>query len=388
MRPSLRRALSALTLSAGLSTTPSPALAAPPVLTLSGVSAPHPKHCMAEGQWEDAVKRSPFNIFDPSALWEPCAIALKDQGYSIRFLLKAPVKVDGFKISQALKAPPAPKSKVELDRRAVKRMQILFFNSAISTTNPFYFHDVQFDGQPEVVVRYSGELDWNPIMLRDAGFDQRRRALNLPPYGFPLPMEIDAIGLVFWELTEGEAPTALKQLTLLSGGRPVAVKGLKEATATQASLLASIYPKIFEGFLLIGQERSLVFASTGTLWAMEGEEEVPKVLGAWRFARDRMEVAIGEDLKDLKRRAKAKFEPLSSLIDETPARLVINHPRIGGDYEVSAMKINAPKDLLGADLSLEPVNGEVGEPVPMDAPPPPPAIATPKEELPPSFERE
>ena len=378
MRFSLARAPLALTL---LALTAPLALAAPPALTLSGVVAPHPKHCMAEGQWEDPVRHSPFNLFDPSALWEPCALALKDQGYSIRFLLKSPVKVDGFKISQVY-TTPASKGSPERARRAVKRMQVLFFNSAISTRYPIYFHDVHFDELPEVVVRYSGELDWNPILLRDAGFDERRRALNLPPYGFALPMEIDAVGVVFWDLAEGEAPTALKQLTLLSGGRPVAVKGLKDATQTQAELLASIYPKVFEGFLLIGQERSLVFASTGTLWGMEGEEEEPKVMGAWRFTRSRMEVSFGADLKDPKRRARAKFEPLSSLIDETPARLSITHPRIGGDYEVSAMRLKAPKDLLGAELSLSP-NGEVGEPVPMDAPP-----KAPKEELPPSFERE
>ena len=39
------------------------------------------------------------------------------------------------------------------------------------------------------------------------------------------------------------------------------------------------------------------FAPTGTLWAMEGEEEVAKVIGGWRYNQGRIEVDLSKAQK-------------------------------------------------------------------------------------------
>jgi hypothetical protein len=297
----------------------------------------------------------------------------------VRFPLNAPVQIDGFNLSQALQdlsvKPPQA-------RAPITRLQVLFFNNKLSKTYPIYFHEVDFKNGPKASVTYSENLDWSPVLLRDAGFDERRRALRLPAGELPVPFEVDEVGVVFWSLGEGEAPPALELLSLTLKGKPLPVdlKGLRASRDEQAKAFAGIYPQILEGALLIGQERALVFAESGTLWGMEGEEETPKVMGRWRTHEHRVEVALGhlKSLKRAERRKRLRFEPLHSIIDEAPERVWLKHPRLQGEYQVSAMKPHAPPaNLLGEGSANSGVTQ--GEPVKIKR-------AQPQGERPPTFE--
>ena len=335
----------------------------PEALSPTGARAPHPKHCLDERQWRGASEHHPLNLFDVNErLWVPCELALRDPGYSVTFPLAKPVELDGFVIQQALiEARPVESKRgrrkgaeaQELPRKRAEKVQLLFFNTKLSERYPIYFHEVHFEGQAEVSVRYEESLDWNPILLREGNFDERRRALGLPATELKLPLKVDAIGVVFWERHPGEAPTALERLTLTRQGAPLTLdlKGLEAARARSAQLIEAQYRKSVEGLLLIGEARSLSFAKTGTLWGMEGEEESPKVMGRWRSVEGRVEIALGSlrSLKAAERRNRLKFEPLQLIIDEAPDRLVIKEPRIGGDYQVASMKPHPPpKELLEA----------------------------------------
>jgi len=350
--------------------------------------APHPKHCLDERQWMGAEAHHPLNLFEgKERLWVPCGYALRDAGYSVKFPLAQPVQMDGFKIRQSLvSAVPNPKSRrkelIELPRKRMEKLQVLFFNSKLSTRYPIYFHEVLFEGQAEVSVRYEEPLDWNPILLRDAQFDERRRALKLPATELMAPIEIDAVGVVFWERSPGEAPTALEELELTIGGVkiPVDFKVLRSARTTVAKRIEAGYAKAIVGRLLIGEERSLVFAKTGTLWGMEGEEETPKVMGRWRVDGGALQVALGKPktLKRLEKRKRLPWVALHSIIDEVPERLIIKTDRLAGDYQVASHKPHAPpKSLLEAP---EGAGVTRGTPVKVSA--------KPKGERPPTFEPE
>lgn len=344
---------------AGVSLGPMAVEATPDQLSPTNAQAPHPKHCLDERQWLGVAEHHPLNLFEgPERLWVPCGYALRDAGYSVKFPLAHPIKMDGFIIRQSLTQKvkdPSAKGKaaklIEVQRKQAEKLQVLFFNSKLSTRYPIYFHEVHFEGQAEVSVRYEEPLDWNPILLRDGQFDERRRALKLPATELTAPIEIDAVGVVFWERTIGEAPTALEQLSLTLGGKriPVDLKGIQEARAKLAPRIAAQYPKVINGRLLVGEERSLVFAKTGTLWGIEGEEEHPKVMGRWRADEGRLEVAFGtlRALKAAEKRKRLRYTPIHLIIDEVPERLMIKSPPLEGDYQVAELKPHdPPKNLL------------------------------------------
>lgn len=352
----------------------SQALYAAPPQTLApiGANAPHPKHCLDQRQWLGAENHHPLNLFEgKSELWIPCEYALRDQGYSVTFPLAQPIKMDGFIIRQALtglveikSTSKRAKTKTqEVPRKLIDKMQILFFNSKLSQKYPIYFHEVHFEGQAEVSVRYEEPLDWNPILLRDANFDERRRALKLPAMELTAPIEIDRLGVVFWERSAGEAPTALEQLELTLGGKriPIDLKKVRDARRTAAQAIEKQYAKALQGFLLIGEERSLVFAKTGTLWAMEGEDEHPKVIGKWRSKSGPFEMVLGtvKSLKSDEKRNRLAYQPLHLIIDEAPDRIIIKDPRLKGDYQVARLKPHPPpKSLLDEPQTTEVVEGK------------------------------
>ena len=330
-----------------------------PSISIKGVSAPHPKHCMSNDQWWDPISESPYNLFDGdrSTAWVPCGYAIKEPGYTIEYAFETPVKIDGVHISQRTLPTDTMKSKRKrrskksmnqpvLSHRMIKRMQVLYFNRKISSKFPIYYQDVLFEGQREVNVRYTGTLKWNAILLKDSGFDERRRKAGFPPTGMQAPIEIDGVGLVFWELNVGDLPPALEELTLTLGGQPIKVTPTRDVRRSHAKLIGSIYPAVIKDVLLIGDERSLVFSNGGTIWGLEGEEEVPKIMGAWRYKQLRMEIDLswkqrhrssGKKRVKIEKQRTKKYKPIKMIIDETPDRLWIEHPRLGGEYETRVL---------------------------------------------------
>jgi hypothetical protein len=115
--------------------------------------------------------------------------------------------------------------------------------------------------------------------------------------------------------------------------------------------MSQVYNLMVNGFMFIGEERVMVFAPTGTLWAMEGEETVAKVIGAWRFNKGRIEVDLAQAQKQrvyAKRKARlAKtrdrfFSPLHLIVDEAPDRIWIKSGSLQGEYQ--SVKVNSSNE--------------------------------------------
>ena len=87
--------------------------------------------------------------------------------------------------------------------------------------------------------------------------------------------------------------------------------------------------------MLLGDERTITFFHTGTIWGIVGEEEETKILGKWRIKNQRLEVLYGARAKLRQRKG---WQPLKILIDEAPSRLMIANGKLAGEYEVGKFK--------------------------------------------------
>ena len=330
--------------------------------SIKDINAPYPKHCLDEGQWKGVEKHSPFNMFDGQKdnAWVPCAYAIKDGGYTLNIELEETIEVDALGIQRVgsserlnlKKAKRASKNKkAQKPRQVFETIQVLFFNYAISKKYPVYFQDVKFEGQDEIKISYQGMLNWNPRLLGEPMFDERRRALKLPTQGMPLPIHVDKISLVLPSFSEENPPPAIRELSLYRKDQVYRVSHFKQSKQDYVEVMSQVYNLMVNGFMFIGEERAMVFAPTGTLWAMEGEETVAKVIGAWRFNKGRVEVDLAQAQKQrvyAKRKARlAKtrdryFTPLHLIIDEAPDRIWIKSGPLQGEYQ--SVKVNSSNE--------------------------------------------
>lgn len=324
--------------------------ATPLVFEIKDINAPHPRHCVDERQWMDPSLFTPFALFGgQEELWIPCSYAIKDAGYTVEFVLSSPIEIDGFSLSQSLveKSVPPPKKlkrgqPTDRPRRQFKRLQVLFFNQEISPRYPLYYQDVNFDGQADVKLEYRELLAWNHNLIGDSQFDERRRYLGLSPSGIMPPIKIDRFAIVFWEFEGEGAPAALSSMTFHLDQKTYHITGREKSQDAYSTVMGKLYDVMLRDYLLLGEERTLLFSVTGTLWGMEGEEETPKVIGAWRFNKGRIEVDLSPQQKgriNAKRRQALEkqrdkyFTPLHLIVDEAPERLMIKDGPLQGDYE-------------------------------------------------------
>ena len=362
---------------------PSLSMAEPaPVIMITDVSAPHPKHCIDERQWRGLEKHNPFQLFDNDlkTAWIPCRYALKDEGYTINFDLKSPILVDELELIQVpakldAKAMNGGSQAVKRRRKREKgssglsserpqrleRVQILFFNHEISTQYPVYYQDLLFEEGDRVRVKYDALLSWNPRLLGDSMFDERRRALELSPKGMKPPLTVHKFSLVFPRLDERKAPPALSELRLFFQGKSLKVSKLKESEDDYNDVMSRLYDLMLRDFMLIGETRAMIFSRTGTIWAMEGEEEKAKVIGGWRFHKNRVEVDLSPKQQvrvQAKRRARLEkkrdryYAPIHLIVDEAPDRIFIVEGPLQGEYQ--AVKAPSPMSELdeGRDESV------------------------------------
>lgn len=344
-------------------------------IAISDVSAPHPKHCIDERQWLGVKGHSPFQLFDgdPLTVWQPCSYALRDAGYTLNIDLKSPISIDGLELSQvasnvatkvlnkdlSTSKRSRQKNKAKGEETALlpqrlEKIQILFFNHEISTQYPVYFQDLLFEGQDAVHVKYDGELQWNPRLLGDSMFDERRRALKLPPAGMKPPMTVHKISLVFPSFDDSLVPPALAELKLLFKGKAIKVTDLAKSESEYGEVMSKVYDLMVKDYMFIGETRTMVFAHTGTVWVIEGEEEKPKVMGGWRFSQERIEIDISsqQQARSLaNRRAKLEkkrdrfYKPLHLIVDEAPDRVFIKDGPLKGEYQImKASALNSKLD--------------------------------------------
>ena len=364
----------------GIQLSPSNALAHPLVMSIDEVHAPYPSHCLDQRQWISPQEYTPYNIFDgnSSQVWQLCDYAIKDQGYTVTFKLTQHIEIDGFALTQVIKngASESPSHQTKRRTKArssrqnheigkqlkrFKRIQILFFNSEISKRYPVYFQEVKFDGSPRVALEYREIMAWNPILIGDPQFDERRRALGLSPSGMAPPIKIDKVGFVFWEYEGEGTPPALSELTLLLKGKSYQPEQIEAQKITYGQKIGKTYDLFTRDYLFIGDERALIFSRSGTIWGMEGEEEVAKVMGAWRFAHHRIEVDLSprqrartsaRRRKRLDKQRQKSYRPLHLIVDDAPARVYILDSPLAGEYETTRAPV--PTEVLDAKQNETP----------------------------------
>ena len=354
------------------------ASARPLSLSISEVSAPHPKHCLDERQWRSPQTFSPYNLFDRdvSSVWQLCGYAIQDPGYTVTFTLAQPIEIDGFILKQVLKQTSVEDEKgstqrkkrrrkrevVERQERGVgqslkrfKRLQIIFFNSEISQRYPIYFQEIKFDNAERVALEYRKMMAWNPILIGDSLFDERRRALGLDSRGIRPPIKVDKVGFVFWDY-EGEGePPALSELVLTLKGERYQINQVAKKKSAYGQRAGKLYDLLTRDYMLIGDDRAMIFSRSGTIWGMEGEEENAKVMGAWRFLDHRIEVDLSTKQQgrtsarrraQLEKRRKDDYQPLHLIVDEGPGRIYILGGPLAGEYD--ATRAPVPTEVLEA----------------------------------------
>ena len=360
------------------------ASAQPLSFLISEVNAPHPKHCLDQRQWQNPQSFNPYNLFDQdrTSVWQLCDYAIKDPGYTVNFTLNQPITIDGFILKQVLEHASTKTQggrkqrrlkrrrrakgstdhlKIDDQLKRFKRMQIIFFNSQISQRYPVYFQEIKFDGAEQVALEYRKMMTWNPILIGDSLFDERRRALGLDPKGMTPPIKVDKVGLVFWDYEGKGEPPALAELTLTLGGKHYQAKHVPAQKLSYGQRIGKAYDLLTRDYMFIGDDRALIFSRSGTIWGMEGEEEVAKVMGAWRFVNDRVEVDLSSRQKGrtsarrrkvLKRRRKNSYQPLHLIVDEAPTRAYILNSALAGEYDMTRAPI--PTQALEADQDETP----------------------------------
>ena len=116
-----------------------------------------------------------------------------------------------------------------------------------------------------------------------------------------------------------------------------------------------MYDLFTSDYMFIGDTRAMIFSRSGTIWGMEGEEEVAKVMGAWRFHEARVEVDLSpkqgartsaRKRKSIARRQKNAYQPLHLILDRAPRTALIMDGPLAGEYELQRAPVPtaAPED--------------------------------------------
>jgi hypothetical protein len=311
---------------AALALLAAPALAAGPTpLTINGVRAVDPPHCLSAGQWKDAVADAPFALFDGTAnrAWVICPEAVV-AGYSVDFTFAAPITID------ALRLHPGPK---RTNHPAV--VEIGLHNTQLSKKYPISFRRVKLDGPKPVEVALQGRLAWNPRLLDDEAFADRRRALGLSAHDVPLPIQIDKVTIVLREVDASAGLVHLGELTFRYRDATVPVRGLAKAERAHRTFVGDGLRHVLSGRFLVGQHKVVHLAKSGQMvdvlrtdWDA-GRWFEPKhreTRGAWRVVDGRLEM-IG--LKD-----GAEYLPVEYRIDDAPGLVALRDGPAEGTWQV------------------------------------------------------
>jgi hypothetical protein len=360
-------------------------------IQIDTLQAQHPKYCMAQGQWKAPFENHPFLMLDgrKDTAWIPCRYALQDKGYSIEVRFKNKIKINGIRVSQGIQSKKKNKRNKKGKRKGkkgkianqnqsknleksdftphqeIEKIQILFFNRSISNQYPVYYQNVLFDGDRQIYIQYDDILKWNPILMKDSRFDENRMAANFSANGMPSPIEIDGIGVVFWDMKTGEEPPALSEVELLLNRKVYRFSQLKDHIKAHVQWLNKLYQKTMKDQVWVGNGRSILFAQSGSIWQLKEEEDIPSIIGAWKSDAGRIMVDIHKKhhLRNIARkraiinRRRARFyKPFAMMIDEVPDRLLIEHDEIGGEYEV--MPLSKPTQPLQLDQDEYPPSFE------------------------------
>lgn len=364
---------------------PGLAVAAPegaPTIAIASIRAPVPPHCLAAEQWKDPNARGPLNLFDgdPERAWVMCPEAAREPDYTLEIRFEKPVTADELRLVLGAAG-------LEEVRARPKRIDVGLRNGKLSTLFPINVRTLELPAGRRVhLLSLWGPLRWNPALIDDLGFHDRRRALGYDEHEIPMPLTIDGLTLVFRDLAPGAAPPAIGELTLLRDEKPVPVTGLDAARAAHVAFIERGLRHIVGGRYLVGAERTLHFAPDGAVWeipaaawkqgrtrpapetapaaadakppakapaasevaaptrkpAVAAEpDRPPRKIGAWRIAAGRLEYA-----------REARFAPLEYLVDDAPHRVRLCEP-LAGTYTVRtappAAADTAPLPTLGAD---------------------------------------
>jgi len=341
------------------------AAAATPV-KVKTIRAAQPPHCLAAEQWRAALKYAAVNLFDgdPATTWRLCPRAEREPGYALDVRFAGPVELDAVRIDLVAGA------------RAPARLDVAFYNTALSRRFPIHYAEMSLPaGRTTHELSLDGPLKWNPMLLNDLGFRERRRKAGYSETEVPRPLAVDGITLVFRKLAPGAGPVEIADLTLLRDEEALPVEGLDAARKRYIDFLARGLRHILADRYLVAEDRVLCFAKGGKLrehtpedWKA-GKVDGGKILGTWRIEAGRLEL-----------RSRHKFEPVSYFIDDAPFKVELLSKPVAGTYRVATRPPKAegskgPAPTLGADPT--------GEPPPLlDDEPPPPAKDGPKIPIP------
>jgi len=318
------------------------ALWAPPTsVRIESMRAPHPSHCLADGQWRDPVANSPIDLFDSQRWWTLCERASLERDYALEVRLAAPVRIDRLRLSR----PPS---------RSARRVEVHFHDHRLSRRIPIYFREVNI-GPDGGEARLRGPLEWNPNLLDDEGFRARREAAGLDAYEIPTPLEIDGLTFVIRELEPGKARPALGPVSLWLDGRMLPLADAAAAREAHAKWLAIGLERILRGHHLLGGLRVLSFDARGLVYETEreawdgGHHGALRVrLGRWRIAKGRLEFA-----------SEATFLPVEYTIDDAPHEVWLQTAPLAGVYRLvkQVPGTRAPPPLLVDPPALKPRPG-------------------------------
>ncbi len=305
--------------------------AGPQALVVHTVRAADPPHCMAAGQATDPLVGGPLDLFDGRAdqPWVLCPEAAAVQDYAIDFTFAQPIQVDGLRLEPGPKGGNTP-AVVELG----------LHNRALSTRWPVHFRQAQLTAGPAVMA-FTGRLQWNPQLVNDEGFHERRRAQGLHALDMPLPLTLDKLTVVIRQVDPKAGPVQLGELTFMFQGKPVAVQGLAAAKARHAAFLGKGLTHVLARRFLVGEARTAHLADGGEIrsmptaqWTAGGwaDAEARTLTGRWQVVDGRLEMS-GPKGK--------RFVAVDYLVDAAPERVVLRSGPLAGTWRVASAAPNA-----------------------------------------------
>ncbi|MCB9526273.1 MAG: hypothetical protein H6702_23255 [Myxococcales bacterium] len=317
------------------------ALAAPKgALEIVDVRAAQPPHCMAAKQWADPLNGGPVDLFDGQAdrPWVVCPEAAAAGDYAIDFTFAAPIQVDGVRIEPGPDAAQSPRV-----------IELGFHNTRLSTQWPVYFRQTRLQGKAATVV-FKGRLPWNPQLVNDESFHERRRAQDLDAMDVPLPLTVDKLTVVLRDVAPGQ-PVSLGEITFLFDDQPVKVANVGAARARHAAFLEQGLKHVLAKRFLVRDNAVIHLAGTGELigapleaWENGEWLQASKKVGEWRIAAGRLE---------MKRNSAKEFTVVEYRVDEAPAVVALRSGPLAGEWRVSAGAPGtgpaAPKATAAAD---------------------------------------
>ena len=123
---------------------------------------------------------------------------------------------------------------------------------------------------------------------------------------------------------------------------------LNERRQEYAIQASKVYDLFTSDYMLVGDDRTMIFSRSGTIWGMVGDEEEAQVLGAWRFHDARIEVDLsqqqkrrtsGKQRKILARQRDQSYQPLHLILDQAPSQSIIVDGPLAGNYDLQRVPV-------------------------------------------------